>query len=722
MHKSISHSDRLCPLLAGMICICCLLSGCRMQARTEMLPSKEGYLITIGEDPTDKDTRWAKYLYEHLKKRANDEEMVAFGVTDKEMWRIIIQIDPAAQEGFKISRDGADIKLTAPDDRQMLWLQYQLIKKISKEDPRINGSDLPPALVNLSDTAGTFAFDYQSIYSPAGLNPDYTGVMGLNNFDDSWGIWGHNLRKVLGDNVEKVYATIHEKTDDSQLCFSSPEMYRLIEGYIVDNFGEKGHSRFVIAPDDNPYACTCASCTAMGNTEKNATPAVTELILRLAQRFPKHFFFTTSYLSTQQATDKQLPANAGVMVSAIEFPLRRIDGKDAQEKQFARHLEDWKKVTKHIYIWDYINNFDDYLTPFPILKIAQQRLRFFKQNGANGIFFNGSGYSYSSFDDMRTFVLSALLINPELAVDELVRSYFNQEYPVAKKWLYDYYMDLENSTQAGKKLSLYAGIHESESSFLNPERFIEFYDEMENFISEAKGQERKKLHGLQTALSFTRLETGRDHSLDAYGYAKQNGKEIQAIPQARKWISQLKEHKAFAGMECYNESSNEIDSYIKEWEQYILASDLKKNVFVGITPSSTPKANKNSLKRLTDGTHGLPGNYHCGWTLFPQEGCTIDLPVKDMNESGTVYISFLNLPRHRIYAPQQIEVVRDGTSYKKIDLKPELSVEKGEIGKGEMVKTVIPVNLNGTELLSIKITGTDRPGAQIGIDEIAFIP
>lgn len=717
MHKSISHSDKLCPLLAGMICICCLLSGCRMQARTEMFPSKEGYLITIGEDPTDRDTRWAKYLYEHLKKRANDDEMVAFGVSEKEMWHVIIQIDPTAQEGFRISRKGADIKLTASDDRHMLWLQYQLIKKISKEDPRIDGSDLPPALLNLTDTCGTFAFDYQSIYSPAGLNCDYTGVMGLNNFDDSWGIWGHNLRKVLGDNTDKVYATIHGKTDDSQLCFSSPEMYTQIEDYIVNNFGEKGNSRFVIAPDDNPYACTCASCTALGNSEKNATPAVTELVLRLAQRFPKHFFFTTSYLSTQQATDKQLPANAGVMVSAIDFPLRRIDNKDAQEKKFAQQLENWKKVTKNIYIWDYINNFDDYLTPFPILKIAQQRLQFFKKNGASGIFFNGSGYSYSSFDEMRTFVLSALLINPEQVVDDLIRNYLNQEYPVSKKWLSDYYIDLENSAQSGKKLGLYAGIRESEGTYLNPEKFIKFYDEMGHFVSDAKGKERKKLHEVQTALSFTRLEMGRDHSYDTYGYAKRNGKEIQTVPQARKWVTQLKEHKAFSGMEYYNESANEIDYYIKEWEQYILASDIKKDLFLGITPSSTPKTNKNSLKRLTDGTHGLPDNYHCGWIIFPQEECTIDLPVKGINESGTVYISFLNLPRHRIYAPQQIEVSRDGASYKKINLSPDDYVEKGE-----MVKAVVPVDLNGTELLSIKITGTKKPGAQIGMDEIAFIP
>ena len=99
------------------------------------------------------------------------------------------------------------------------------------------------------------------------------------------------------------------------------------------------------------------------------------------------------------------PAYVGVIVSAIDYPLRRTDGKDEQDKKFAEQLDNWKKVTNNIYIWDYINNFDDYLTPFPILKIAQQRLQLFKQHGASGIFFNGSGYSYSSFDEMKDFVI-----------------------------------------------------------------------------------------------------------------------------------------------------------------------------------------------------------------------------------------------------------------------------------------------------------------------------
>ena len=240
---------------------------------------------------------------------------------------------------------------------------------------------------------------------------------------------------------------------------------------------------------------------------------------------------------------------------------------------------------------------------------------------------------------------------------------------------------------------------------------------MGDYVSDAKGKERKKLHELQTALSYTRLEMGRNHSYDPYGYAQRNGKQIQPTPQARKWLTQLKEHHAFTGMEYYNESADEIDYYIKEWEQYILASDIKKNLFLGIMPSSTPPTDKDGLKRLTDSTHGLPGNYHCGWTTLPKEEYEISLPVKGINKTGNIYISFLNLPRHRFYPPRQIEISKDGAIYKTINLETDDSVEKGEL-----VKTTTPIDLNGAEQVNIKVMVAKKPRAQIGIDEIVFVP
>lgn len=92
-------------------------------------------------------------------------------------------------------------------------------EKIGDMDKRIESSDLPPALVNLNDTCGSFAFKYQSIYSPTGLHPDYPGITGLDNFDESWGIWGHNLGKVLGKDLDEFYATIDKKNTKSSFAF-----------------------------------------------------------------------------------------------------------------------------------------------------------------------------------------------------------------------------------------------------------------------------------------------------------------------------------------------------------------------------------------------------------------------------------------------------------------------------------------------------------------------
>ena len=42
--------------------------------------------------------------------------------------------------------------------------------------------------------------------------------------------------------------------------------------------------------------------------------------------------------------------------------------------------------------------------------------------------------------------------------------------------------------------------------------------------------------------------------------------------------------------------------------------------------------------------------------------------------------------------------------------------------RGELVKTTTLIDLNGAEQVNIKIMGAKKPRAQIGIDEIVFVP
>ena len=162
--------------------------------------------------------------------------------------------------------------------------------------------------------------------------------------------------------------------DHRQFCFSSEDLYTRLVAYILDNYGDgtvkngpnKGQvhgSRFCIMPDDNNIVCQCEKCRQAGNTAQSATSAVVKLMQKVAERFPNHRFFTTSYLTTKNPPSMRMPENTGVLISAIDFPLSYGFESTSQAADFAAKIKKWRAVTPNIYVWDYMRNFDDYLTP-----------------------------------------------------------------------------------------------------------------------------------------------------------------------------------------------------------------------------------------------------------------------------------------------------------------------------------------------------------------------
>ena len=116
--------------------------------------------------------------------------------------------------------------------------------------------------------------------------------MHVNHPDYDWGLWGHNLKKVVGDKAtDAMFSIVDGKRNKNQFCFSSSELYDFVRAYILDLYGsgtDDYSERISIMPMDNKMACTCEACRQKGNTRDNATPAVTAFVTRLAKEFPKH--------------------------------------------------------------------------------------------------------------------------------------------------------------------------------------------------------------------------------------------------------------------------------------------------------------------------------------------------------------------------------------------------------------------------------------------------
>ena len=61
-------------------------------------------------------------------------------------------------------------------------------------------------------------FEFRGIYSPTNALDNIRDQYGTHHVDYDWGLWGHNLHKVVGENPdESIVATIDGKKDKE--CF-----------------------------------------------------------------------------------------------------------------------------------------------------------------------------------------------------------------------------------------------------------------------------------------------------------------------------------------------------------------------------------------------------------------------------------------------------------------------------------------------------------------------
>ena len=651
----------------AVVLLCVFLTTCFCHAQ----PQKQRYdayeIAATDEDAHD--TKWAEYLRTQLNNRGIVVQNQQNSTPNQHILQIAIDLNPSLQYDYAVLRDNEHLTLCAKNENSMLWILYQFISWISQYDDRVDATDLTPPLLDLSQTCeGSFMFDYRGIYSPTNCDPDFMAVNASHNVDYDWGLWGHNLRKVVKEtNDDSIFAWHEGKRDQQQLCFSSKTLYECIVRYITDNYGEgkttaeRGNEgiRFCIMPDDNDVVCLCELCRQAGNNSQSATPSVMNLLKKIAQRFPNHLFYTTAYRTTENPPSSPMPTNSGVIISAIDMPLAAdgFNAGDAAEK-FEKKIDKWKSITPHIYVWDYMRNFDDYLTPFPVMGILKERLALFKRLGVTGVFYNGSGYDYASLDDVQTYVLASMLKMDNIDPDSLTKRYLHKFYPQSGDIIYKYYGGIEQKViQNHSKLEYYGGIIDAVDSYLNPVEFESFYKDLDAKSKNISGEERLRLNKLLTALNFTMLELSRIPQGIPYDTSRIGD-----------WLYNLQGHDAFPEMKNYKEANGAIDTYIELWNKYGVHSAVNKNNSNRYDFKFYQKGNESrEIKMLSDCFYGLPSDYHTGWYQFKDTEISAESEI-DRNCIVVIDGGFLYAPKWKIDLPERVSILINDTQYHEIEI------------------------------------------------------
>lgn len=445
-------------------------------------------------------------------------------------------------------------------------------------------------------------FEYREIYLPE-LSDGDNGPLKLNSIDCNWGIWGHNLSVVLPEKpLSNVYAKNGNNVNQDQFCFSSDALFNYIKKYIKDNYRQDKPMRFAILPNDNEVVCLCSRCVACGNTKNDASGAVYYMLDRLTKQFPKHIFFTSYYRTARSLPKAPLPENAGVLISAIDYPLTM--SYTPKEDDFIDLLHQWSGYTNRIYVWDYINNFDDYFTPFPIFDIFQHRLRLYAKAGVKGIFLNGSGHDYSTFYRLKVEIMSMLLSNPDADWRPMLREFCRHRYAITGDVICNFLVKQENMVaKVGENLPLYEGVPVAVKTYLPAKEFIKFHKKLLTLLPQTTGKEHKSMQKISRALMLTHLELNR-MAADTIG-CKQMLRELEKLEEI--------------GIIAYSEAGGTIRSYVDDYRYMLRRADETwgKNLLKGVKlePLTALDEEYNDISILTDGLLGLPSCYHCGQML-----------------------------------------------------------------------------------------------------------
>lgn len=257
--------------------------------------------------------------------------------------------------------------------------------------------------------------------------------------------------------VEKYYSSHPEYfalvdgkrvKDKSQPCFSNPEVFRIcVEELrkIMKQYPEI--SIFEVSASDNNNHCKCSLCQSTINQLGGYTDLVLDFVNRVADtvkdEFPDKKIEFLAYWTTSNPPEKIKPHD-NVVVRLCDEETCHVHGFENcsanNSKNYLSKLNHWNEISKELYVWEYASNFTWYLIPTPNFYALRDNIVSYKNHSIAGVFIEGNHYSpESELRVLRIYVLTKLLWNPEIDIDEVVNDFMTGYYGASAPYMRQYF-------------------------------------------------------------------------------------------------------------------------------------------------------------------------------------------------------------------------------------------------------------------------------------------
>lgn len=214
----------------------------------------------------------------------------------------------------------------------------------------------------------------------------------------------------------------------AQLCLTNRDVLRIVTENTLKNIAEHPECTiFDISQNDNCGYCRCAACSASDEEEGSPSGTLLRFVNAVADEvkkvYPGVLLQTFAYQYTRKAPKITKPRdNVIVRLCSIEACFRHpLNDPDCKHnvREFANDMEDWRKISKKLSVWDYATNYDCYYAPFPNFEAVRENIRYFADCGAVHVFEEDTPGTYTGdLNPLQAYLIAKLLWNPYMSGEE----------------------------------------------------------------------------------------------------------------------------------------------------------------------------------------------------------------------------------------------------------------------------------------------------------------
>lgn len=387
-------------------------------------------------------------------------------------------------DGFVIKQQGSNLWVQADGGRGVLYGVYTFLEEYLGCQWFSATVEYVPFRrdIRLRDvyTRQTPAFEYREVYYYDVGDPDFAAKLKLNGsaygrglingvrnvitreHHAGWGLWCHSFHQLVDPELYETHPEyfsfidgkrVPPKPDGTQLCLTNPDIVpiivknleNLIKNEVSDLpiWADTEHRYWSVSQNDGAGFCTCDECHRVDSLEGSHMGSILYAVNQIADYFPDKKIGTLSYTYSRQPPKLVRPrSNVVIQLCNIETSRAGCNVPIANgdlHRKFREDLAEWKAMSDDFLIWDYVVQFQNLVSPFPNFDAFQSNINYYRTNHASGVFLQGNREKGGEFAELRAYVLSKLLWDPEQNVDSLVDTFMKGFYGPAAKPIKQYF-------------------------------------------------------------------------------------------------------------------------------------------------------------------------------------------------------------------------------------------------------------------------------------------